>query len=179
MQQRRWAVIEDVRGPISPLFTSILTFWLMLVFLSFGLQIPRKRLAAIVLAIGIVSISTVMFVITDLETHYGGLFVFFPVAVVLKQAFVTEAGGFAPDAFVTGLFDESIWGLGCFGGGVACGVAWNTLVLAILVGAGSTLIGLAFALVATRTRFPAKPLLRLMSILPIITPPFVLSLIHI
>ncbi|MCA0419932.1 MAG: hypothetical protein LCH80_14610 [Proteobacteria bacterium] len=74
VQQRRWAVIEDVRGPVSPLFTSIMTFWLMLVFLSFGLQIPRKRLAAIVLAIGIVSISTVMFVITDLETHYGGLF---------------------------------------------------------------------------------------------------------
>jgi hypothetical protein len=74
VQQRRWAVIEDVRGPVSPLFTSIVTFWLMLVFLSFGLQIPRRRLAAIVLAIGIVSISTVMFVITDLETHYGGLF---------------------------------------------------------------------------------------------------------
>lgn len=74
VQQRRWAVIEDVRGPASPLFTSILTFWLMLVFLSFGLQIPRRRLAAIVLAIGIVSISTVMFVITDLETHYAGLF---------------------------------------------------------------------------------------------------------
>lgn len=74
VQQRRWAVIEDVRGPVSPLFTSVMTFWLMLVFLSFGLQIPRRRLAAIVLAIGIVSISTVMFVITDLETHYGGLF---------------------------------------------------------------------------------------------------------
>lgn len=74
LQQRRWAVIEDVRGPVSPLFTSVMTFWLMLVFLSFGLQIPRKRLAATVLAIGIVSISTVMFVITDLETHYGGLF---------------------------------------------------------------------------------------------------------
>jgi hypothetical protein len=74
VQQRRWAVIEDVRGPVSPLSTSVMTFWLMLVFLSFGLQIPRRRLAAIVLAIGIVSISTVMFVITDLETHYGGLF---------------------------------------------------------------------------------------------------------
>src|SRR5690606_33979265 len=34
VQQRRWAVIEDVRGPVSPLFTSIVTFWLMLVFLS-------------------------------------------------------------------------------------------------------------------------------------------------
>lgn len=74
VQQRRWAVIEDVRGPVSPLFTSVMTFWLMLVFLSFGLQIPRRRLAAIVLAIGIVSISTVMFVITDLESHYAGLF---------------------------------------------------------------------------------------------------------
>lgn len=74
LQQRRWAVIEDVQGPVSPLFSSIVTFWLMLVFLSFGLQVPRKRLAAIVLAIGVVSISTVMFVITDLETHYGGLF---------------------------------------------------------------------------------------------------------
>ncbi|UZF92260.1 bestrophin-like domain [Bosea sp. NBC_00550] len=74
LQQRRWDVIEDVRGPVSPLFSSILTFWLMLVFLSFGLQIPPKRLAAIMLAIGIVSISTVMFVITDLETHYAGLF---------------------------------------------------------------------------------------------------------
>ena len=74
LQQRRWAVIEDVHGPVSPLFTNILTFWLMLVFLSFGIQTPRKRVAAIVLGIGVVSISTVMFVISDLETHYDGLF---------------------------------------------------------------------------------------------------------
>lgn len=74
LQQRRWAVVEDVHGPVSPLFTNILTFWLMLVFLSFGLQTPRKRVAAIVLAIGVISISTVMFVITDLERHYDGLF---------------------------------------------------------------------------------------------------------
>jgi hypothetical protein len=74
LQQRRWAVIEDVHGPVSPLFTSVLTFWLMLVFLSFGLQTPRKRVAAIVLGIGVISISTVMFVISDLETHYDGLF---------------------------------------------------------------------------------------------------------
>ncbi|MGO4175068.1 bestrophin-like domain [Bosea sp. TAF32] len=74
LQQRRWAVIEDVHGPISPLFTSVVTFWLMPVFLSFGIQTPRKRVAAIVLAIGVISISTVMFVISDLETHYDGLF---------------------------------------------------------------------------------------------------------
>lgn len=117
------------------------------------------------------TVSSITFVVALI-----GLFVFFPVAVVSKQAFLDADGRFAPAAFVSGLFDGSIWGLGCFGGGVACGVAWNTLVLAIAVGAGSTLIGLAFALVATRTRFPLKGVLRLMSVLPIITPPFVIGL---
>ncbi len=36
--------------------------------------------------------------------------------------------------------------------------------------------GLAFALVATRTRFPFKKGLRLLTVLPIITPPFVIGL---
>jgi iron(III) transport system permease protein len=61
-------------------------------------------------------------------------------------------------------------------GGGCCGVAWNSFFLAILVGAGTTLLGLAFALVATRTDFPAKRLLRQLTLLPIITPPFVVGL---
>ena len=40
----------------------------------------------------------------------------------------------------------------------------------------STALGLAFALVSTRTRFPFKPALRLMSVLPVITPPFVIGM---
>ena len=47
---------------------------------------------------------------------------------------------------------------------------------ATLVGVLTTLLGLAFALVALRTRLPMKPLLRALSILPIITPPFVIGL---
>lgn len=73
-QQHRWAVIEDAHGSLTRLFLNIVTFWLMLVFVSFGLQVPRKLLAAIVLAIGVVSISSVMFVIVDLEWPYSGLF---------------------------------------------------------------------------------------------------------
>ena len=57
-----------------------------------------------------------------------------------------------------------------------CGVAWNTLFLAVLVGVGTTLLGLAFALVATRTGFRFKALLRVLTVLPIITPPFVIGL---
>ena len=41
---------------------------------------------------------------------------------------------------------------------------------------GTTALGLAFALIATRTTFRYKKLLRVMSVLPIITPPFVIGL---
>ena len=55
-------------------------------------------------------------------------------------------------------------------------MAWNTLFLAVLVGFGTTALGLAFALIATRTAFPVKGVLRALTVLPIITPPFVIGL---
>src|SRR5678816_3027371 len=51
-----------------------------------------------------------------------------------------------------------------------------TLVLAFLCAAGCTALGLAFALIATRTGFRYKKALRILTILPIITPPFVIGL---
>ena len=104
------------------------------------------------------------------------VFVFFPILTVLKSAFGDNAGNFAPARFFAALFDQSIWGLDCLHSSLRCGVAWNTLFLALLVAAGSTLLGLAFALVATRTAFRYKWLLRVIGILPIITPPFVIGL---
>jgi iron(III) transport system permease protein len=104
------------------------------------------------------------------------LFVFFPVAKILISAFTDNAGHAAPWLFYEKITDRSIWGLGCFGGGIACGVAWNTVLLAVLVGLAATALGLAFALIAVRTSFRFKPLLRAMTVLPIITPPFVIGL---
>ena len=74
VQASRWAVIEDTQTRSSSLFIGIISFWLALVFLSFGLQVPRKRLSGIILAIGVVSIASVMFVIVDLAVPYGGMF---------------------------------------------------------------------------------------------------------
>jgi iron(III) transport system permease protein len=96
------------------------------------------------------------------------LFVFFPIVVMLASAF--------EGSFVASFLDRSIWGLDCLYSGLRCGVAWNTVILAILVGAGSTLLGLAFALISARTAFRYKAILRVMSVLPIITPPFVIGL---
>ena len=48
--------------------------------------------------------------------------------------------------------------------------------LALLCATGCTVLGLAFALIVTRTRFRFKRALRVLSVLPIITPPFVIGL---
>jgi iron(III) transport system permease protein len=103
------------------------------------------------------------------------VFVLYPVFCVLSSAVRDDAGGFAPVLFFQKLTHHSIWGLDCLTGG-ACGVAWNTLAEATIVGILTTLLGLAFALLALRTTLPMKPVLRAMSILPIITPPFVIGL---
>ena len=95
-------------------------------------------------------------------------FVFFPIFVMLWSAFEGN--------FLASFFDRSIWGVDCLYSSLRCGVAWNTVLLAVLVGAGSTLLGLAFALIAARTAFRYKAVLRVMSVLPIITPPFVIGL---
>jgi iron(III) transport system permease protein len=104
------------------------------------------------------------------------LFTLFPVVRVLVSAFDGADGVFAPAAFADRLTATKIWGLGCFGGGTRCGVAWNTLALALACATGCTALGLAFALIVTRTAFRHRKLLRVLSVLPIITPPFVIGL---
>jgi iron(III) transport system permease protein len=105
-----------------------------------------------------------------------GLFVFYPILTILASAFEDNHGNFAPVLFVEKFFDNAIWGLDCLTSTLRCGVAWNTLFLAVVVGVGTTALGLAFALIATRTGFRFKGPLRLLTILPIITPPFVIGL---
>jgi iron(III) transport system permease protein len=104
------------------------------------------------------------------------LFVFYPVLCVLLSALRDNAGSFAPALFTQKLFSASIWSVDCFTGVGSCGVAWHTVTLAVLVGLLTTLLGVAFALVANRTSLPLKPLLRALAILPVITPPFVIGL---
>jgi len=104
------------------------------------------------------------------------VFTFFPVARILISALQDGVGAFSPSALPARLFTENIWGLGCIAGTARCGVAWNTLVLAVLCATGCTALGLAFALIATRTGFKRRRVLRALTILPIITPPFVIGL---
>ena len=104
------------------------------------------------------------------------LFVFWPVIEVLFEAALTNDGRYGLMPLANRLTTQTIWGLGCFQGQRSCGVFWNSVLLATIVGITTTLLGLAFALLAQRTAFPAKPLLKLVAVLPVITPPFVIGL---
>ena len=88
----------------------------------------------------------------------------------------TRRGAFAPGLAVERLFAADIWGLGCLGGGTRCGVAINSAMLATIVGMLSTLIGLVLALVVQRGGKRYAGIAKVMSILPIVTPPFVIAL---
>ena len=103
-------------------------------------------------------------------------FTFYPVAAIVGQALQDARGALSPDAFADRLFTQKIWSLGCVVGRSGCGVAWNTLILAVLCATAATALGLAFALIVTRTNFRYKKALRTLSVLPIITPPFVIGL---
>nr|WP_246514376.1 iron ABC transporter permease [Neoroseomonas soli] len=103
------------------------------------------------------------------------LFVFVPLLTILSAAAI-EDGRLAPGALAARLAAHEAWSLACVTTHQGCGVVWNTLLLACLAAAASTLIGLAFALLSARGGVRAQPAFRAMTILPLITPPFVVSL---
>ena len=105
-----------------------------------------------------------------------GAFVFFPIVNMLMSAFITEDGSYSFIVFASKFFDDILWGLSCVVGTGRCGVAWNSLFLAVCVGFLTTVLGLIFALVVTRSGFKYRRAVRALTILPIITPPFVIGL---
>jgi iron(III) transport system permease protein len=104
------------------------------------------------------------------------LFIVFPILKALMSAFVTEDGQFAFAAVFERVASERNFGLACLAGGQRCGVAWNTLFLGLMTAASTTVLGTLMALMAERTSRRATRPLKVLAMLPIITPPFVVGL---
>lgn len=94
-----------------------------------------------------------------------GLFILYPLARMFAQAFIDRDGQFSPAAFLARL-----------GAAKVAAVLGNTLLLGALVATASTILALAFVLLVTRTRFRGRAVLGVFSVLPMITPPFVIGL---
>ena len=104
------------------------------------------------------------------------LFVALPVLRALAGAFQDDTGAWSAGALAERLGHERVWGLACLAGGARCGVAWNTLALALATAASTTVMGSLIALYADRGDPRLARPLKVLALLPIITPPFVVGL---
>ncbi|WP_428457645.1 ABC transporter permease [Photobacterium makurazakiensis] len=102
-------------------------------------------------------------------------FVFYPITKLILTAFILPDGQWAVSHLWPSITSKELWQLDCTYSNGRCGVVINSLLLAVLAASLSTLLGLALALLFVRSNFKYKRLLRGLSILPIITPPFVVG----
>ena len=70
----RRAVIEVIRASVSTPFYRILVIWMGIIFTTFGLLAPRNTLSLLAIALCAFSLSSALFVISDLSHPYGGVF---------------------------------------------------------------------------------------------------------
>lgn len=105
-----------------------------------------------------------------------GLFTVLPTGVMLLRAVEDRLGGISLALFGERLLAPGLWHLDCLGGSGPCGTAWNTLALALATATLCTILGLALALLVARTSVRFRQLVRTLSLLPIVTPPFIVGM---
>ena len=93
------------------------------------------------------------------------VFVLFPISTIFSKVLFLDDGTFTPFAFF-----ENITGFG------VGRTLKNSLLLAVSVGFSSTFLGLCFSLYTVRITKKMKGTARIFSMLPIVTPPFVIGL---
>ncbi|TQI81235.1 iron(III) transport system permease protein [Serratia fonticola] len=93
------------------------------------------------------------------------LFIIYPSIAIFIPMFTDDAGAFAPLAFMQILGQAHI-----------LQVIWNSFMLSVAVGIGCTFFGMVLAIYTTRIARRSALIGRVFSILPIVTPPFVVGL---
>lgn len=73
MMQSRWMLIEQSQTKLPRIFLVVLTFWLTVLFVQFGLLAPRNRTAKSALFICAISISAAIFLILELNQPLEGV----------------------------------------------------------------------------------------------------------
>ena len=73
LAQARWLLIEETHSGIPFPLLAILIFWLVLLFVSFGLFAPKNLMAVVVLAVGACAISAAIFLVLELNEPFDGL----------------------------------------------------------------------------------------------------------
>jgi len=69
----RWLLLEQKGGSIPLPFLAVLTFWLAMIFTSFGIFAPANATVIATMLVCALSISGAIFLVLELDTPFGGL----------------------------------------------------------------------------------------------------------
>jgi hypothetical protein len=72
LSQTRWLLVEEAQSQLPTPFLLILIFWLVLLFVSFGLFAPRNLMALTVLFVVACSLSAAIFLVLELNQPLDG-----------------------------------------------------------------------------------------------------------
>jgi len=75
LEAARWTLIEDARPTISVPFYLVLVFWLVVIFVCFGLNAPANKFVFIIITLSALSIGSAMFVILEMDSPFTGYIV--------------------------------------------------------------------------------------------------------
>lgn len=70
-----WKLIEEAHSSISMPFFLTMQFWLVVIFLSFGLIAPHNALVLVTIGLGSVLLASVVYVIVDFDTLFRGVII--------------------------------------------------------------------------------------------------------
>ena len=66
---------RGTQSRLSPIFVTVLVFWLLIVFTIFGILTPFNMLTAIIVCMTTLSVASSIYLILDLDTPFDGYIV--------------------------------------------------------------------------------------------------------
>ena len=75
VETERWRLVEGTQSRLSPIFVTVLVFWLLIVFTVFGILTPFNMLTAIIVGMTAISVASSIYLILDLDTPFDGYIV--------------------------------------------------------------------------------------------------------
>ncbi len=72
VETERWRLVEGTQSRLSPIFVTVLVFWLVIVFTVFGILTPFNILTVIIVGMTTLSVASSIYLILDLDTPFDG-----------------------------------------------------------------------------------------------------------
>lgn len=70
----RWSLLLGPRNSVPSAFLRVLVFWLMIIFICFGLRAPASSIAVIMIGLSATTLSSMLFTVVDMVNPYDGIY---------------------------------------------------------------------------------------------------------